>query len=445
MEHLPVAIQLLLSFILGGLIGFEREINEKKIVGKEKTPRAILGLRTFALVGSLGAIAGILYDQYLFLSLLLTTLMGIFLIVFYTIDSLQTKDAGVTTEIALLYTFLLGILIALHALPIQVILAISVVLVLLLSRKETIKNFASDIKQYELHSFVSYAVIALVVLPFLPNTTFSLAAIPVLKTVIENLDISSKVVHTAFFNPFKLWLIVTLITGVDILGYVLERTIGQRKGWLLASAAGGFISSTATTQSLAQQSKASSDTRHLVAAAVVANLTSFFQVGILLATLNSMFFLKTLPSLIAIIGTAIGIVFFLLRSEKGKKRNIQTIGIRPHSIFSLGPALKFALLFLLITVVSKVSLALFGNGGFLVTSAIGALAGIDAVMINTAELAGRTIEYRLAVLTFILVNGVNLSAKSVYSFLQGKRAFAVQFSLSMALLIASSVVGLFFV
>ena len=131
--------------------------------------------------------------------------------------------------------------------------------------------------------------------------------------------------------------------------------------------------------------------------------------------------------------------------KKGSKREQKIQAVKTHEIFNLGPALKFALLFLTITIVSKLALEFFGNSGFLLTTALGALAGLDAVMINTAQLAGKTIDARLGVIAFLLANAINLSAKSVYSFLQGNRSFAMQLTAGMVIIIITSLFGLFFV
>jgi uncharacterized membrane protein (DUF4010 family) len=90
-------------------------------------------------------------------------------------------------------------------------------------------------------------------------------------------------------------------------------------------------------------------------------------------------------------------------------------------------------------------LAIFGESGFLTTSAIASLTGVDAVTINIAELAGSIISYKLAVMTLILVNAINLISKSVFSFLQGSREFAMKFSFGVAIMILSSMIGLLFV
>lgn len=107
-------------------------------------------------------------------------------------------------------------------------------------------------------------------------------------------------------------------------------------------------------------------------------------------------------------------------------------------------ALKFVGLFLTVNIASKIALEFFGNAGFLATSAIGALPGIDAVIINIAQLAGGRVDYDFAVWVLILVNGINLLAKSAYSFLQGDKNFSHKFLISVLAVIGLSVVINFF-
>jgi uncharacterized membrane protein (DUF4010 family) len=119
--------------------------------------------------------------------------------------------------------------------------------------------------------------------------------------------------------------------------------------------------------------------------------------------------------------------------------------IKENEIFALGPALRFAVIFIIIRLLSKVALAAFGNTGFYITSVLASFTGIDAVLITVADLAGKTINYHTAIITLILVNTTNLLSKSFFSYLQGSRIFALRFFLGVLTIIAASMVGLFFV
>jgi uncharacterized membrane protein (DUF4010 family) len=357
-------------------------------------------------------------------------------------------DPGITTEISVIYTYLIGFLIVTNLLPVQVVAALTVVLVLLMSRKEEIKKFIKDIRQHEINALISFAILAFVILPFLPNQTFALSDFHGFENFFNNIgwDIS-KIAGLELINPFKLWLIVVLITGVDLLGYVLERTIGQGKGWLVASLVGGFVSSTATTISIAQESKTTKNMNPLLAGAVLATLVSFLPVAMILASLNSQLFVSFLPVLASLIISSLMIGFFFLRASSASK-NQKVVDSKKidqsHQIFSLTSALRFMGIYLVINIMSKIAIEFYGSNGFLVTSALGALTGIDAIVINTSQLSGNQISLTLGVWALVLANGVNLLAKTTYSYLQGTREFALKYLLCSVIIITASIAAAFF-
>lgn len=439
-----IVYKLILALLLGAFIGLERQIHEK---GEQKVgQRSFLGLRTFALITPLGAIAGLVYAHNPLLFLVISIAFVLLTLGYYAFDSFFSKDIGITTEIALLYNFIIGVLITTNILPLQVLIGLTVVLGLILSRKEIIKQYVSGIGQEQMASLISYLVIALVILPLLPNVSYKLSDIPQLLSILSSFGIHlGSFTSIEVINPFKLWLIVALITGVDVFGYILEKTIGQKKGWLLTSFAGGFVSSTATTGSLALQSKNSGSIDHLVAAAVVSNLASFLQHMLIILPLSLLLFTKLIPAITLMIFSSLLITLFFFK--KGKlDENIQATkeSLKKTKLFNLFPALKFALLFLFIRLFAQIALQIFGEGGFFVSMALGAIPGMDAVLISIAELAGKTITFTNALWAFVLANAVNLFVKSFYSFINGKKEFAVKFSISTVIIILSSILGLAF-
>lgn len=446
--ELNEGLKLLLAFVIGAVIGLERERSQEILEDVNKQSYAPLGLRSFSLISTLGAIIGLMVSQFLPIALLISTVLFVILIAYYIFHTIKTQDIGITTEISLIYAYVIGLLIALEVVPIQITLAIAVVLLLVLSRKIEIKKAVGYIKDSELNAFTSFALIALVVLPFLPNTSFTLGQIPNIQNILSSFNINlGNFANIELINPFKLWFIVALITGVDLVGHIMERTVGQKKGWILTSIAGGIVSSTATTQTLAQQSKGLTKVNPLVSAALFSNLASFFQIGFLIAVLSTTFFAQSLVVLVfMIISTAIMAFYFYKSKEDGDEDITETKKrLKGEQIINLVPALKFALLFTVIRLMSQIFLIVFGGSGFIIASGLGALTGLDAVIINTTELAGSVINYQTAVLTLILANAVNLISKSVYAFIQGSREFATKFSISVAIIIVSSLVSLVFV
>ncbi len=447
--ELTVPIKLLISLLIGAAIGLEREIHERhdeETVKKNSIADiAFIGVRTLSLTTALGTLAGVLYADYLTTSLFISITFGLLLIIHYVLSCIFTRDLGVTTEIAVIYCFFIGMAIGLELFSMQLILGMSVILMLILSSKDIIKNAVQKIKQRELKALISYAIIALVILPSLPDTDFTLGMIPFAKEISNSNGLNfNSWKDLEILNPFSMWMVVAIFTGVDVLGYALERTLGQGRGMIITTLVGGFVSSTATTQSIAVQSKKSNATNQLAAYALLATFASFFSVSLLLLPINPLFFLGVLPTLLILMaGFGIASVIFLRFRKQNKKEEFQKE--QSKHIFSLKPALIFALLYVGIKLISRIALQLFGENGFLVTSALAAFTGIDAVSINLAQLVGGTISMQLAVLTFIIINAVNLIAKTTYIYFQGSKELAIKYGATILTIIATSFAGLLFI
>ena len=253
--------------------------------------------------------------------------------------------------------------------------------------------------------------------------------------------------HLEILNPFSLWRIVAIMTGIDILGYILEKSVGQKNSWLLTSIAGGFISSTSTTQSLAIRSNKSKNINGLVAAAVFVNLSSSIQHFLLIASVNTIPLTKGIPYLISIVGAGlVGGLFFFLKSKKVTEIEMKSTKKEKNAvqIFALKPALQFALVFTAIKLLSKISLIVFGNNGFLLTTTLASFTGVDAVTLSVGEIAGKSISYQTGILALCFANATNLLAKTFYCFTQGNRTFTLKFGFVSIIIIGMSAFSLLF-
>lgn len=438
--------RLVLPFLLGVAVGFERSATDLGKTSKKAHESHNVGVRTFSFVSLLGALTGFFVGVVTPMALVLAAGVVALILVYYYLQGKETGDTGITTELALLFSFVSGLILSLQLLPPAIVIAATVVFILLLSKKQQIQRFILGLAPTEVSAFISYALIALVILPFLPNMYYTPANIPGFLSLLHTYGFDASRFSTLeIINPYRLWFIVALVTGVDLIGHLIERFSGLKGGRMLAGFLGGFISSTATTQSLAQESKSSDKTNMLVAAAVLANLASFFQLFVLLVGTNPGFLVHVTPLVVLlIVSSGLASLVYFLGSNKQSANTKKTVAHKQSEVISIGPALKFAFLFVAVRLLSKIALEVFGEGGFLATSAIAALTGIDAVIINIAEMTGRSIDVRLAVLAVIMVNAVNLIAKMVYSYLQGSRDFAFRFTKSMVFVILVSLVSLLF-
>lgn len=431
-------LPLLLSLGVGAFIGLEREYHKDEFTGK-KSPYSSLGVRTFSLLSLMGGLAGVLFIAFQPIAMLLTGAAMLLIVGNYIMGTLHTKDSGITTELASMFSFFMGFIITQAILPLQVTIALVVVATLILSRKTAIKNAVAGLHAFETNAFINYAIIALVILPFLPNRPILLGNIPFIQTLAKAYQFSlGDFASVELVNLYKLWFTVSLITGIDMLGYFLNKFVGAGRGYVVSAITGGFVSSTATTIALAQESKHTHTPTRLVGAAILANTASFIQILLLLAPTSTALLTASMTPMAAMIlaGTIVGLFFLRSRQSASKKAAIKK---EETSVFSLSSALKFASIYVLVRFGSGIGLTILGNSGIYLTSGIAALAGLDAVTLNLADLTARlVIPVESGVLALLIANAVNLLAKVGYSYAQGSRAFTMQFGLGMILLIVAS-------
>jgi len=434
-----LALKLVLALLFGAAVGLERESGQPN-------EGSAGGMRTYALIALLGAICGILsIHGYALFGMAISICFFVMILIYYGIGSIRTGDFGMTTEVATFFTFLIGMLPILNIVPTQLIVALFVVLIMILSIKAKTKQLVAGVSSKEIQSFTSYAIISLVILPFLPNVGYSLNSIPVIVQIFQNMGFTlGDFANLEIVNPQKLWFVVVLITGIDVFGYALGRIVGNKSSFTLASFLGGFVSSTSATQSLAQRSQKTHLVNYLVGAALLSNMASFLQVFLLAGPLNGKWLITLVPSLLIMVATSGLLAVYFLKKHEPEITDEER-GIKDFKIFSLESALKFAILLTLVKLLTKVCLVLFGNSGFIISSMIASLVGMDAIIINLAEMAGTIITLKFALLVFLLVNTTNLVSKSVYSYLQGTKKFSLRFIISVSIIALSSYAGLLLV
>lgn len=239
---------------VGLLIGVERE--RAKGTGPR---RAAAGVRTFMLLGLVGALAHLVGAVGILVAGIFVTVA-----VLASYRRSQAADPGLTTEVAMLLTFFLGVL-AMRVTPLAA--GLGVVIVLVLASKSRLHRFTRQVlSAQELHDLLLLAAAAFVVLPLLPDRT------------VDPWDA---------INPRKLWLLVVAVMAVSSAGYVALRAFGSRLGLALAGLAGGFVSSTATIAAMADRAKAAPESSASFASAgLVSNVGTIIQLTIVIAALS---------------------------------------------------------------------------------------------------------------------------------------------------------------
>jgi len=402
---------------LGLLLGFERQRKQKP------DQEQFAGARTFALVSLLGATA-----TYLQLSLQLAWALPIaFLgvagltLASFIITS-QKGDVGATTEVSALLTFAIGALCAAGESGLAT--AIAVCALLLLSIKAWSVETAQHIETADIEAVLKFAIITVIVLPLLPNQAYGPEPMNVL-------------------NPYKVWLMVVLISGLNFASYVLVKVLGQEHGIPVTGVLGGLVSSTAVTLGFSQRSRHEPERSSSFALGILVAWTiMFFRVLIAVAVIN--------PDLARRLGMGIGIMgavsllscaFLYTRRESGEKASVKS-GSNP---FELGEAVKFGLLFGLVTVVAKAAQVYLGSAGLYIAGAVAGLTDVDAIALSMANLASQADMVGVAARTILIAIMANTLTKTSMAASVGSPELRHRILPLAALLMASGVGAVFLV
>jgi uncharacterized membrane protein (DUF4010 family) len=349
--------RLLVALLVGSLIGLDRERAEVR-----KKRKVFAGVRTFPLIALFGGGLSLLLGS-VGPWLLVAGLLAVSAIVLVSYRQAVSRGRiGATTEIAALATYVLGAMAGLGHLAIAA--AMGVAVAALLVAKPRLERMSRALSEKEITAVVELAVITAIVLPLLPDRGFG---------------------PWQVLNPFRIWMVVVLVSLISFAGFVAVRWKGERAGLFWAAGLGALVSSTATTVAMAHRSReaAPEQQRVLAAAAVLASTVTCARIAVLVAAIGP----SLLPRLALSLGAAV-IVGALATSILGRgwKASQQPPNARPlDNPMSLRAALAFGALFAGILLLVRASEVRFGAQGRLAAAALAGLVDVDAISVTLAR------------------------------------------------------------
>jgi len=374
-----------LASIIGILVGLQREYSHQ-----QAQQEMFAGARTLVLIALSGCVAALVADwmsaPWAFMVVFLSV-AGLIAVSYFVTAS--KGDIGLTSEIAALLVFLIGALCYWGLLEIAA--AMGVGIAVLLSLKVGVRRFVGRITKQDVLATLKFAVITAIILPLLPNRTIGPAPLDVL-------------------NPQNIWLMVVFISAIGFVGYVLIKLIGSRRGVGVTGLLGGLVSSTAVTLSFTQQSRTHAGLAKPFALAItVAWAMMFARVLVETAVLNT----ALLEALWIPMGGAgaMGLLYcvYLLFFSK---EAISSEDVAFKAPFELGPALRFAIAYAVILVVSRGAQMLLGEVGVYASAALSGIADVDAITLSMARMAGAgTVEIATGSKAIVLAALVNTAVK----------------------------------
>ncbi len=411
MEISNIALPLLTSLLIGALIGLEREKTKQTTKGL-----SAIGIRTDILISLYGALAAFLgqhFSPLLFILCLCSIL--IFTISSYIYLMVKHERIGITTEISTILVFLYGAMAMGNYMQLAIILGI--ITTLILSVREYIHAAIKNLNYHELFDTIKFAIIAFIILPLLPNKNFDQE---VFSFLLPNQPIPSAFNSINVLNPYNIWFLVVLVSGISFLGYILIKIFGKNRGITFAGLVGGLYSSTATSLTLSNKSKELPKTKSpFVAGIILACAISFIRTFIEIKTLNNELFIKTFPT-IALMGMYLLTIGFLIM-VRSKKETIKD-NTNFQTPFSLKKALKLAIYIMCTLFIGKILLSYSSLEWYYLTAGAMALFAIDdPVILSTASTAGKLINYEHAKNIVILVTYLNMVQKVGIIYFFGNR------------------------
>lgn len=362
------------------LIGLEREHwrTNKKIYA---------GVRTFSITCLTGMLATLM-QSYVQIDILLITTMffvGICLLTVYAINIVYGRS-GLTTAIALFFTYMLGILVGTGIYTIPMILALAITFILI--EKKPLHSFAEHISEKDISDAIKFLVVLFVLYPLVTD-----------KLLFNILNLKS----TLF--------IVLLVSSISFINYISLKRLGTRSGLTYSALLGGLVSGDATIVSLANISRKKAELTENVYMGSILTIISMFLTDLIVAFVADNSGKTTLLMLPPAIVMSMIAIFFVIRSEQNLHINAEQLQI--GSPFALEPAFKFGIIFSIFLVIANNATDFAGVLGTYAV-ALGGIISSTAVAASMAALAAQgTISYQTAAETILFACIINTFTKLI--------------------------------
>lgn len=423
MLDLALAADLFVAVLVGLAVGIEREWS-----GHTHGPDGRFGgARTFALLGFLGGFAGwfLRLDHALAAAVLSGGAM-LFVVSAYRAAMQRvgtTPDS--TTEVAALVVVAMGITAGLGFRTIAS--AAAALVVLLLAEKSKLQEILGKVAPNEMRAALQFAVLALVVLPLIPDGAFG---------------------PYDAFRPRQLWIVVLVFSALNFAGYIARRVIGETRGLAVTGLLGGLVSSTAVTLTFSRRSRDDDALALPLALGVVAACTVLVPRVLVISTM-----LQPAVGLaaISVLGPSfvlgLGLIAFVLWRERDTRPGASVardgvdaaLGQNPLGLWSsLQMAVAFQVVLFAIAWVQRTA----GDTGVLASATLLGLTDVDALTVSMARYG--SVPEQVPVAAAAMGIGVlsNTMLKATMALVLGGRRYRAHVAGGLALLALGLAVGL---
>jgi uncharacterized membrane protein (DUF4010 family) len=227
-------------------------------------------------------------------------------------------------------------------------------------------------------------------------------------------------------NPRQVWIIAIVLATVSFGGYVSVKMLDERRGVLVAAAAGGLVSSTAVTLANARRAASGEGSPTLLAAgAALATAVSFLRVMAIVAALRPGLVSRIAPALLAamIVATAFAAVSALRhRDTPAAQPTVQEL----RNPFGFWSVVAMALSMGILIVLGRLVYERFGSAGAITGAAIMGLFDVDAMTVSMTRLVPPQVDiYTVAADAILAGVASNTATKIAIGAVIGRGRFAL--------------------
>lgn len=347
--------QMGIALLLGMLIGLQRE----------RADSTIGGIRTYPLIAAFGTLCGWLAIDYggWIVAAGLVALAALLVISNYMLARTGRHDSGQTSEVAALLLYGIGAYLVVGEPAVAV--ALGGAIAVLLHLKDPLHAFANRIGERDIAAIMQFALITLVVLPVLPDRNFG---------------------PYDTLNPFHTWLMVVLIVGIGLVGYVAYKLLGARDGAVLGGTIGGLVSSTATTASFARRAASAPASVGLAALVImVASAIVYARVITEVAVVARGQLSIMLPPLVAMLAASAAIAAVLYFRTRDHHAPMAEQG----NPADLRLAVTFAGVYALVSFIVAAVKTEFGGQALFPVALVAGLTDVDAITLSSSKLVAQ--------------------------------------------------------
>ena len=376
--HIQALVGVLIAALGGLAVGLEREWS-----GHATGPKArFAGVRTFTLLAVFAGLSGWLWSNE-FRIPAVVLLIGAMALIVAAYASAARRDADATTEVAALVVVAAGFTAAIGGWALAG--GVVAVTTLLLVEKSWLHDIARRLDDTSLRAAVRFGVMAVVILPLLPEGPFG---------------------PWGGIRPRTLWIVVLLFSGLNFLGHLARRSAKGTSGYPIAGIIGGVISSTAVSFTFSRLSKSDRGHDNALAFGVIgASTVLFVRVAIAITALNPSLARVAIPLLG--LPFAVGAIVTSAGMWLNSKASTAKSSLNGHPL-EFWSSLKMAAVFQCVFYVVHWLSELWGDKGMVVSGAIVGFTDVDALVLSMARgVYGATMKIAsLALVVGILSNTV---------------------------------------